>query len=257
MSERIKKVSFFVLLTYIITLVFFIILETFGGASNPIVLNLLGIPMAFPLLSVIIVQKLAYRQSLKDSLGISFKLNTWLLFAILIPVIMSLIINEINIIFFDTTIFTQNAFLANIILGLTIASASAFFEELAWRGFLFNELRISGLFKTSLIIGIIWALWHIPVTIIFKYPNNPVAGTIINFVQMFIISIIITYVRDKSEAIYAPSLLHGMFNTMVLSSNMDDFKIVIIKILLGISVITIFLLFGLYKKTVQPHNRAL
>ena len=238
-----KKVLYFVILTYVITLLFFIILQVIGGKGN-----LIGVQMILPFISAIIVQKLIFRQKLKGSLGISFRPNIWFLFSILIPILMALVINAVNIIQFNTVIFTQHAFIVNIIIGLSIASVSALLEELAWRGFLFNELKPLGMFKSSLLIGVIWALWHTPVTILYKYPNNPFQGAIINFIQMFVISMLITYIRDKSESIFAVAIMHGMFNTMILSSNMDDFKIVLLKILLGIFVITILLIYDFYKK---------
>ena len=248
MLKNSKKVIYFVILTYVITLLFFIVLQVIGGKSNRITANLIGIPMIFPFISVIIVQKFIFRQKLKSSLNISFKPNFWFLFSILIPMVMALFINLINILKFNITIFSQRTFIINVIIGLSIATVSAIPEEVAWRGFLFNELKPLGLLKSSLLIGAIWALWHIPVTIWYKYPNSPISGAVINFIQMFVLSIIITYIRDKSKSIFATSIIHGMFNTMILSSNMDDFKVVLIKILVGILVITILLIYDSYKK---------
>jgi membrane protease YdiL (CAAX protease family) len=65
---------------------------------------------------------------------------------------------------------------------------------------------------------------------------------------MFVISIIITYIRDKSESIFTTAIIHGMFNTMILSSSMDSFKIVLIKVLLGIFIITILLIYDYCNK---------
>lgn len=246
MSNQKKKVLSFVLLTYVITLSFFIILQSIGGKDNTISANLIGVPMLFPLISVIIVQKLLFRQNLKGSLSISFTPNIWVLVSILIPLLMALFINEINIIRFNTLIFSQNTFLINILIGLSIASVSALLEELAWRGFLYNELKPLGMLKSSLLIGVIWALWHTPVTIWYKYPNSPIQGVIINFVQMFVISIIITYIRYRSESIFATALMHGMFNTMILTSNMDDFNTVFEKILLCILVIAVLFIYDFF-----------
>jgi uncharacterized protein len=250
-SKNIKKIWSFVVLTYIITLLFFIMLQVIGGKSNPITANLIGVSMAFPFISVVIVQKGIFKQNLKGALGISFRYNIWYLISILIPLTMAIIINKISIILFKTNFFSQKAFVLNIVIGLSIASISALLEELAWRGFLFNELKSLGMFKSSLFIGIIWALWHTPVTIWYKYPNSPFEGAIINFVQMFVLSIIITYIRDKSGSIFASSIMHGMFNTMILSSVMDSCKIVLIKILLGILIITLLLIYDFYKKRAQ------
>lgn len=248
MSRHTKKVLSFVMLTYIITLLFFIMLQVIGGKSNPITKDLIGISMTFPFISVVIVQKGIFKQNLKGSLGISCRFNIWYLISILIPLIMAVSINIISIIMFKANVFSQSTFISNIIIGLSIASISALLEELAWRGFLFNELKSLGMFKSSILIGIIWALWHTPVTIWYKYPSSPLIGAIINFIQMFVISIIITYIRDKSESIFASAIIHGMFNTMILSSIMDSFKIVLIKILLGILIITMLLMHDFYKK---------
>ena len=249
MTKHAKKVLSFVIFTYVITLLFFIILQMLGGNANLRTSKLFGIPMIFPLISVIIVQKLIFKQKLKSSLGISFKSSIWFLFSILIPILMALFINEINIIQFNTVLFSQKELIQNILIGLSIASISAILEELAWRGFLFNELKHLGTVKSSLLISVIWALWHTPIAIWYKYPNNPLQGAIINFIQMFVISIIITYIRVRSESIFAPSLMHGMFNTMILSSNMNDFKIVLLKVLFGILVIAILFTYDFYKKS--------
>ena len=251
MSRQNKKVVWVVSLTYVITLLFFVILEVMGGRANSISENIIGLSMAFPFISVIIVQKFIFKGKLKGLLGISFRPNIWYLISILIPIVMACFINLFSTIKFDTIIFSQKAFIINILIGLSIASASAIIEELAWRGFLFNELKPMGRLKSSLIIAAIWALWHTPVTIWYKYSYNPLEGAIINFIVMFVISIIITYVREKSESIFACALMHGMFNTMILSSNMNDFKIVLVKILLGILVISILLIYNFYSKNTQ------
>ena len=247
MSMQNKKVVCFVSLTYVITLLFFVILEVMGGRANSISENIIGLSMVFPFISVIIVQKFIFKGKLKGLLGISFRPNIWYLFSILVPIIMACFINLFSIIEFEINIFTQKEFITNILIGLSIASASAIIEELAWRGFLFNELKLLGKLKSSLIIAAIWALWHTPVTIWYKYPDDPLEGAIINFIVMFVISIIITYIRDKSESIFACALIHGMFNTMILSGNMNDFKIVLIKILLGILVISLLLIYDFYR----------
>ncbi|WP_061995659.1 CPBP family intramembrane glutamic endopeptidase [Clostridium sp. ATCC 25772] len=254
MSKNTKKVLSFVALTYVITILFFIMLQGVGGKSNPKTLNLIGLSMTFPLISIIIVEKFIFKDTLKNFIKVSLKFNIWFFIGVLIPVVMGLIINIVSIIKFNTIIFSQKEFVFNVIIGLSIAAISAYIEEVAWRGFLYNNLKFLGIFKLSLLIGFIWALWHTPVTILYKYPSNPIIGVVINFLQMFIISIIITYIRDKSRSVFAAALIHGMFNTMILSSNMDDFKIVLIKIFLGILIITALTIYEFYKKSANLIN---
>ncbi|MFL0250539.1 hypothetical protein ACJDT4_08910 [Clostridium neuense] len=144
-----KKIMFFVMLTYVSTIVFFIIIRVLVKNS----INLVGISMVIPIISVIIVEKFIFKESLRSLFNSNnFKINLWLLFAICIPVVMSFIINLINTVYFGKIIVSPKVFLANVITGLSIATISAFVEELAWRGFLFNELRYLGIFKVLLCI---------------------------------------------------------------------------------------------------------
>lgn len=69
---------------------------------------------------------------------------------------MALIINLISSAEFNAILFSYREFYVNIIIGLTIAALSALVEELAWRGFLFNELKALGILKTLIIIGVIF-----------------------------------------------------------------------------------------------------
>lgn len=219
-----------------------------GGRTNAALLNLIGIPMVFPLVSVVIVQKFIFRESLKGSLGICFKINPWYMLAVLIPIVMALLINAVNILIFHYAMFSTKTFISNILIGLSIAAASALLEEVAWRGFLYKEFKFLGMIKSSVIIGIIWAVWHIPVAIWYKYPGSPLEGAVINCIQMFILSIIISYIRYKAGSVFAAALMHGMLNTMILSNIMDDYKIVLIKSLLGLIIIAILFLGDFYRK---------
>ncbi len=50
-------------------------------------------------------------------------------------------------------------------------------EELGWRGFLLKQCSYMDFWKMSLVIGIIWGLWHAPIIIQgYNYPQNPVIG---------------------------------------------------------------------------------
>ncbi|WP_416389372.1 CPBP family intramembrane glutamic endopeptidase [Paraclostridium bifermentans] len=155
--------------------------------------------------------------------------------------LISIIINLISIKKFGSIIFSFDSFLTNILIGLSIASFSALIEELSWRGFLYNELSYLSLFKVLTFISFVWAFWHTPVAILYKYPIIPLIGSIINFIQMFFISLIITYIRYKSNSILAASFSHGLFNTLVLSSCIAKIDSIFISILL--SALIVFILF--------------
>jgi uncharacterized protein len=253
-----KKLLFFIAITYSITLIFHLVLQLIGGNDNPISMNLIGIPMIFPFLSVVVVEKLIFKESIKNCFNISFKLNRGLVLSILIPIIMSIMINGFAIIVVNKSLVITsqilNAFILNIILGLTIATVSAFFEEFAWRGFMYDNLEYLGILKSSVVIGIVWSLWHIPVVIWYKYPLSPIAGVIINFIQMFILSIIISYIFYIGKNIIVAAILHGMINTMFLSTNSilfnvgEGFRVDILRIFISLFVVSILILVDFLNK---------
>jgi membrane protease YdiL (CAAX protease family) len=59
------------------------------------------------------------------------------------------------------------------IFGVFKSSANALGEEIGWRGFLTPQLYAKyGYVKTSLIVGVIWAIWHYTVLIFGDYNNG-------------------------------------------------------------------------------------
>ncbi|MNP37046.1 CAAX amino terminal protease self- immunity [compost metagenome] len=152
---------------------------------------------------------------------------------------MALIINIISIMAFDIVLITFYEFLASIIIGVTIAAISALLEEYAWRGFLYRELAGKGLIKSAIITAAIWSIWHIPVTILYKYPSNPIKGLLLNLILLFLLSILISYIRYRSGSIIAASLTHGILNTTILSASMSRFSVVSIEILVSIIVVVV------------------
>src|SRR5208282_2085039 len=62
-------------------------------------------------------------------------------------------------------------FALNLVLTLTVASlvltlSGAIGEEAGWRGFLQQELEVRvGMFKATLLVGLIWGSWHLPVNL--------------------------------------------------------------------------------------------
>ena len=55
--------------------------------------------------------------------------------------------------------------LGGLLAGLTINAVAGFGEELGWRGFLQNEFRYMSFWKSSIVIGMIWGVWHAPITL--------------------------------------------------------------------------------------------
>lgn len=94
---------------------------------------------------------------------------------------------------------------------LTVLFTGGICEEVGWRGFLLPELqkRFSPL-TASLIIAPIWTFWHLPI-----YLNGirPVAGLVSFFVMVILLSIIFTWLYNRTGgSVLLVVLLHASVN---------------------------------------------
>jgi len=91
-------------------------------------------------------------------------------------------------------------------------------EELGWRGYWLDKLKnhLSGL-SASLLIGLVWALWHIPLFMVKGYPlqaktQEPLLLAFY-FLDLFPKSVIFTYIYFKNQrSTLAAILFHFMIN---------------------------------------------
>ncbi len=92
-------------------------------------------------------------------------------------------------------------------------------EELGWRGYGVDSLRSHfNLFNTSVIFGILWALWHLPLFFIKGYYQNQLWDLgiiyVINFfVSVFIVAFLMNWIYYHTHrSIPALVLFHCMLN---------------------------------------------
>ncbi len=91
-------------------------------------------------------------------------------------------------------------------------------EELGWRGYWLDKLThyLSG-FKASLLVGLVWALWHLPLFLVRGYilqvrSSHPLL-VVLYFIELFPKSIIFTYLFFKNrKSTLAAILFHFMIN---------------------------------------------
>jgi membrane protease YdiL (CAAX protease family) len=104
------------------------------------------------------------------------------------------------------------------IWGMAGSGATALGEEIGWRGFLVPELyKITSYTKTSLIVGVIWAIWHFPILIFADYNSGtPVWYGLTCFTVMVVsISFVFAWFRLKSNSLWTGVLLHASHNLFI------------------------------------------
>lgn len=173
----------------------------------------------------------------KDSmlLGISFKNRKWIYFVIAMflpwiyielgnaltllvspyafdphnPELLGLADNERAIIYIQPV--------AAIVSGVTVSFA-AFGEEAGWRGYMMPKMiKLWGIRKAVVIGGIIWGMWHWPLTYVghnfgMEYFGYPFTGFAAMCVICIFMGIILTYVTCRSGSIWPAAFLHGINN---------------------------------------------
>lgn len=100
-----------------------------------------------------------------------------------------------------------------------VGSFAAFGEEGGWRGYMMPKLiKIMGRGKALIIGGVIWGLWHAPLTCIghnfgTDYPGFPYVGILKMCIMCTLMGIILTFVTEKSGSVWPAAIMHAVNNS--------------------------------------------
>ena len=122
----------------------------------------------------------------------------------------------------SSTVLISKNFSANVIIPLVFSTiATPIFEELIFRGYVWNELKthIKSEFKVYIITSIFFALWHLGYMDIIWFKMS-LRGTVtgLQFIMLMKVitglcfGIIIGLVRYKAKNCYAAILMHSVMN---------------------------------------------
>jgi len=92
-----------------------------------------------------------------------------------------------------------------LLLFFAIAIIAPLFEEIFFRGFLFEGLKYSaaGFLGASVISSLVWALIHLQYSAIY-------------IVMIFVFGLVFSYAKHKTSSLYVPIILHIFVNTLAL-----------------------------------------
>lgn len=205
--------------------------------SNPNLESFAGLGMLAPFMAHVLtrlITKEGFAMTGKDSMmmGISFKNKKWFyfLFAMIVPWIYFEIGHVLNFLIypeiFDPEGYRKYEISKNMLIFVpitsilqgTIVSFAAFGEEGGWRGYMMPKLmNLMGTKKAVLIGGIIWGLWHAPLTCVghnfgTDYPGFPYVGILFMCIFCTSFGIALTYVTVKSGSVWPAAIMHAVNN---------------------------------------------
>lgn len=100
-------------------------------------------------------------------------------------------------------------------LNVTVTTLSTLGEEIGWRGWLWPALRPLGVLRGSVVGGVIWSLWHLPIVLIgHNYPGAPRPAAIAMFaVACIAMSFLFGAITERAQGNPIPAgVAHAVVN---------------------------------------------
>jgi uncharacterized protein len=105
-------------------------------------------------------------------------------------------------------------------LGLVAKTSRALGEEIGWRGFLVPELnKVVGFTGVSVISGLMWAAYHVPVLLFGDYNKGAPAWYSLTCFTLMVVadSFILAWLTLRSKSLWPAAIFHGSHNLFIQS----------------------------------------
>ncbi|MDH5160593.1 CPBP family intramembrane glutamic endopeptidase [Heyndrickxia oleronia] len=254
----------FVVLTYVIFLLFFMVIGISIMLDAPeSVINILQTIAAWSstFAFIILFKKIYPGLRLKDFIKQQFAQK--LRFSVLGTVVsIQVIIIAVTIFLLSKTTDTQVLALSFTGLGLMFLTfldklvKGPLGEELGWRGYALNELqkKYSPL-NSALIVGFLWGFWHTPLWFTSGYTDMKLIKYIVLFmIGIISFSIIVTFFYKINKNLMIPIVMHQIFNFSLVLVRGDLLDILVYVMLSYFAVAVILIVINpkeiLYKKSI-------
>jgi CAAX protease family protein len=217
-SKTFRETAIFLVLTFGISSVFYYLIARSGTVYDSGGVYIYGL-MWSPGVSAIITS-LIFRNRLVD-LGFTRCRIKYILISVILPIVYASVIYVPVWLFGHGAINPYYKFDAvNLLIlnGLIFAPLLALGEEIGWRGFLTPRLVNSfGFVKGSLVCGVIWYIYHVPVIISADYRGgNSLWFSLVCFAILVIsITFLFNWLRIKSGSIWPAVVLHACHNLFI------------------------------------------
>ncbi|SEO60914.1 CAAX protease self-immunity [Halogranum amylolyticum] len=104
-------------------------------------------------------------------------------------------------------------------IGPLVNTFFAFGEELGWRAYLLPKLLPLGTRRATLLVGLIWGVWHWPLVAMgynygFGYPGAPWTGCLAMCWFTLTTGVFLAWVTLRSESVWPAAVGHGAINAV-------------------------------------------
>ena len=240
LKSEMKRLALYLWFSFAITWAWFLIANPKGTLWTEMpdaMQSFLALGMLFPTISHILVRYLTkegFAMTGEGSmmLGISFRDRKWIWFVLagLLPWLVYELEDGIRLLicpdYFDPEYYRtydieeKMLYLlpVNAIVCGAIGSFAAFGEECGWRGYMMPKMiRIFGRTKAMIVGGIVWGLWHAPLTCIghnfgTDYWGYPYVGILKMCLLCTLLGILLTILTEKSGSVWPAAIMHAVFN---------------------------------------------
>jgi uncharacterized protein len=202
-------------ITWLVTITLFI--DPYTG------INFFSIIMLIPGLLAIVFVKLLHKDPKMKLAGLTKKISSMsLLFGILYPILFlllcALIAQITGIGKLDSQKIVTIEGIMTFIITIVVTLFGVLGEEYGWRGYLLPELtKMKGKTKSTIIVGMVWALYHVPVVYLLARTtgsSNPLLLCLIQAAVIFTLSFPISYCFYLSGSILPVLLFHSIWNIL-------------------------------------------
>jgi uncharacterized protein len=227
----------------------------YGNMLYPIV------GMFGPMLAAIFMRLFISREGLRGSLGLRQPLRYYLT-AVFVPILfitaISLVLVLIGMARFALPEEKMPLYILPVMALLLIPECIvAFGEEYGWRGYLLPRLMPLGEIKASLILGVVWSLWHLPVLLagILYGGNNPWLVLVIFVFTVTMSTFAYTWLATASHySSTLASIFHGSSNWFAnrITTFLASYNLLSIGLAMGIGwMLIVFAVYGVFKRSPQ------
>jgi membrane protease YdiL (CAAX protease family) len=214
-----SKATIFAVLVLLLALAAALLIRALGISGGGAVLLYMSTPTLAVLLMLLVITRDGYSIEGWKVLGLHrLGLKAWWI-AFLAPLLVGVVATAIvwatplaKFVMPDDAV----SQILNFFIGIVIATLTfSLGEELGWRGYLLPQLLSVGWTRAFVLVGLIWAAWHMP--LIFLTPLYHSAGNRLIVLPLFVATIVAAsfffgYLRVWTGSVWPASIAHSSHN---------------------------------------------